>query len=172
MASGGSGVKTDALAGSGTATSNAAGLYSPLTSSYAALASGTDGLSPQQKTNALTASGQSLGGSAAAITGQGALEQARTGNVGSYAAIADAAMRGGGAQESANALGVQNQSDEIARQNQRVGLAGETGLYDTNSQDALSYLNVANNAAKPFWQTALLQGISSAGQAAGAYAGK
>lgn len=151
-ASGSSGVKNDAFAGLGQAQGQADNAYNTVNPIYTQEATHPMGLTPQQIADQRTASDQTLGGSDAAAAGEGARLAATTNNAGGYqAAIAEAARRAGQTQ-SQNNLGIDNESDMLARQQQQEGLAGLNGIYNTQSQDALSYLNTANAAKPTFWQ--------------------
>ena len=166
----GSGVKTDAFQNYGTNAGTAAGALSTVNPIYSKLATGTVGLTPQQQSNALTASGQSLGGGVASAVGQGDLMAARTGNVGGYTAALDDASRQAGVQQSSNALGVQNQSDQIARQNQQIGLGGLSGIYNDANGQANQSLQVANQAQPGFFSKLLMASLQPGASAYGAYA--
>ena len=109
----------------------------------------------------LTASAQSLGGGVSAATGQAGLMAARTGNAGGFSAALDDAAGQAGIQQSANALGVQNQSAQIARQNQDIGLQGLSNEYNTGTGASISALNTANSAQPSFWQRFAQQGANS-----------
>lgn len=148
MAMSGSGVEKDALAASGTAQNQAAGAYGTLNPIYTQEATNPQGFTQQQTANQLTASAQNLGGGVAADVGQGALLAARTNNAGGATAAIDAAAHGAQAQQSENALGVQNQSAMLARQQQQQGLAGLNGIYDDANRTGGDYLNTANSAAQ------------------------
>lgn len=169
---GSSGVKDAAMTNYGTNSANAAGALSTINPIYSQMAAGGMGYTPQQKSDQLTASSQSLGGGVAGAVGQGGLMAARTGNAGGAAAALDDASRQAGVQQSSNALDVQNRSDQLATDNQRVGLSGLNSIYSGANGQADASLNTANQAAKPFWQQALLAGISGGGQVGAAYAGK
>lgn len=166
MAMSGSGVKTDALANYGTNSANAAGAVNELNPIYSQMATGDDGLTPQQKADALTASSQSTGGGVASAVGQGGLLAARTGNAGGATAAIDDAARTAGVTNSANALNVQNQSDAIARQNQATGLNGLNSIYDEANGQADASLNTANNTQPSFLQRLASGAVGAAGMAA------
>jgi hypothetical protein len=166
-----SGVKSDALANYGTNSSTAAGALSTINPIYSQMAQGNMGLTPRQKSDALTASSGSLGGGVAGAVGEGGLLAARTGNAGGATAALDDAARTAGVTQSQNALGVQNQSDAIARQNQQTGLSGLNSIYSGSNQQADASLNTANNVPQSFWQKLALQGVQSAGQVGAAFAG-
>jgi hypothetical protein len=163
-------VKKDALALSGTNSNNAANALSTINPIYSKMATGTVGLAPQQKADALTASAQANGGGMASAVGQGGLYAARTGNAGAATAAIDDAARSAGVQSSKDALDVQNQSDQLAQQNQRIGLAGLNGIYQDATGQADAALNTANQAQPSFLSKLALTGVQAAGQAAGAFA--
>jgi hypothetical protein len=152
MASGGSGVKGDALGSYGTATGqadNAFGIAAPI---YGQMARKPQGYMPQEMADRITASNQTLGGSNAAAVGEGALASARTNNAGGYQAAIDDAARTSGATQSENVLGVMNQSDALKRQQQEEGLSGLSNIYGTASKTGMGYLDLANQAKPTFWQ--------------------
>jgi hypothetical protein len=163
---GSSGVKGDALASYGTGTAQANQAYGTANPIYTQMATNPQGYTPQEKANMVTQGAQSLGGSQAGAVGQANLMAARTGNVGGYAPAIDASARGSMRQQSDNTLGVDTQDAALKRAQQSQGLSGLNGIYQTGDQTAMQSLGAANNAAKPFWQQALLQGMQSAGQAA------
>lgn len=166
MAVSGSGVKTDALSNYGRNTGTASTALSTLNPIYSQMATGNDGLTPQQKADSLTASSQSLGGGVAADVGQGGLYGARTGNAGAPTAALDDAARSAAVTQSGNALDVQNKSDAIARQNQQTGLAGINGIYQDSNNQADASLNTANAAQPSFLKQLALQGVGALGTAA------
>jgi hypothetical protein len=168
---GSSGVKKDALALSGTNSNTANSALSTINPIYSQMATGTDGLTAQQKANALTASSESAGGGVASAVGQGGLLAARTGNAGGATAALDDASRMAGVTNSKNALDVQNQSDALARMNQQTGLSGLNGIYAEANGQANANLNTASNVQPGFLQKLALQGAQAAGQVGAAYAG-
>jgi hypothetical protein len=148
MAISGSGVEKNALANSAGAVKQADSAYNTVNPIYSKLAAGTTGYSPQQKADELTASSQSLGGGVSAAVGQGGLDAARTGNAGGSAAALDDAAHNAATVQSGNALDVQNRSNDLATQNQRVGLAGESSIYQDANSAGQGYLSTANSAAQ------------------------
>lgn len=152
MASGGSGVKADAIQQYGNSTGQAQSAYNTLDPIYSQWATNPQGLTPQQKSDMLTASGQSLGGGVAAATGEGNLDAARTGNEGAMAGALDDAARQAQVQQSQNALGVENQDAQLARRQQEMGVAGLDSIYNHAGDMGQSYLALANNAKPSFWQ--------------------
>ena len=154
-----------------TAQNQGASAYGTMQPIFSQMATNPQGLTEQQKANMLTSSQQSLGGGQSAAAGAGALMAARSGNAGAaVGAISDSA-RQAGVTGSQNALGIQNQDAMLARQQQEQGLNGLQGIYNTGNQTSVNALNTANQAAKPFWQQMLLQGMASGGQVAAAAAG-
>lgn len=145
MALSGSGVEKNALANSGQAVDQATSAYNTVNPIYSKLASGTVGYTPQQMADEKTASEQSTGGGVSAAVGQGGLYAARTGNAGAPTAALDDAARNAGVTNSDNALDVQNRSDALATQNQRIGLSGLNGIYDDANSTGEGYLGIANN---------------------------
>src|ERR1700743_2568467 len=157
MASGGSGVKGDELANSGTANTqsgalnaNAGNLYGSLAPTLAAEASHPAGFTQSQQAAMNTAAQQSAGGANAGAVGQGALLAARTKNAGT----ADAAIAQSGRQASQtlrdSALKTTMANANLQQQQQQEGLRGEQGLYNTDlgaSQNALGLSNQALNYA-------------------------
>jgi hypothetical protein len=172
MAMSGSGVEKNALNNSGQAVGQATSAYKTVNPIYSSMATNPEGLTPIQKADALTASSQSAGGGVASAVGQGGLMAARTGNVGGATAALDDASRMADVTNSKNTLDVQNQSDQLATQNKRVGLAGLNGIYDESNGQANASLNTANNAQPSFWRQLAMQGVQSAGQVGAAAAGK
>lgn len=148
MAISGSGVERNALANSAQSVGQAKTAYDTVNPIYSRLATGTTGYTPQQKADELTASSQSLGGGQAAAVGQGGLLEARTGNAGGAAAAIDDAAHNAATVQSSNALDVQNRSDALATQNQRVGLSGLNSVYGDANRTGADYLSTANSAAQ------------------------
>jgi hypothetical protein len=158
---GSSGVKKDALANYGANSTAAAGALNTVNPIYSAMAKDPQGLTPAEKANSLTSSAQSTGGGVASAVGQGGLMAARTGNAGGATAALDDASRMAGVTNSANALDVQNRSDQLATQNQRVGLAGVNGIYQDANGQADASLNTANNAQPSFLKQLAMQGVGA-----------
>jgi hypothetical protein len=161
------GIEGNALAGAGTAQSQAGAAYGTVNPIYTSMATSPQGYTPQEKANMITQSGQSLGGGNAAVVGQGALQTARTGNAGGAGIVADDAARASMAQQSTNTLGVDAQDAALKRQQQQIGLNGLNSIYAGANGTANSYLNTANTAAanNP-WLKLATAGIAAGGQAA------
>ncbi|GAA3758431.1 hypothetical protein [Terriglobus aquaticus] len=163
---GSSGVKNDALFSYGTNSNTAnrsLGQISPL---LATELTGSDGYTPTQLSDLYTGAAQSSGGGQAAAVGAGNLFAARDNNAGGFgASIADAA-RMAGDRNASTALQIQNQNTGLENQRQQSALSQLSDLYTSSDQQANSYLNTANQAARPFWQQMLLGGIQAAGAAA------
>jgi hypothetical protein len=150
---GSSGVKSDDLANSGTATNaaagyrgNAAGLYGSLAPAYSAMAFSPQGYGPTELAKMNTASQQSLGGSNAGVTGQAGLQAARTRNAGGSAAVLDAASQNAMRQNSANALGTEVANANLQQQQRNEGLAGLSSLYGQNINAELGEQGISNQA--------------------------
>lgn len=163
---GGSGVKKDAFANSGTAqglsgqyASNAENVYGSLEPQLAAEAAHPQGLTPQAKSAMNTAAQQSAGGSTAAAVGQGKLYSQRTNNAGGAKAAIGSAVRGAGENLSNAAVGTEVTNAKLQNQQQQAGLSGLSGLNSTETVAGLNALGLSNqalgvaNSAKPtFWQ--------------------
>ena len=92
-----------------------------------------------------TAAQQSVGGATAGAMGEGALRAARTRNSGSYAPVLDQAVRSG-------QQALSNDASRITADNVNKGIAGEQGLFGTNSGQALQALGLYNDASdNSFW---------------------
>ena len=176
MASGGSGVKADELANSGTANglasqygANAANIYGGLEPTLASESAHPTGLTPMQKASQNTASQQSAGGGTAGAIGAGKLYSARTHNAGGAKEAIGQATRGAGQNLSDAALNTEQQDAALQQKNQqaaRSGLAGlETGQTSAG-EGALGLsnqaLNIANEAKPTFWQQLGEQGAFTA----------
>jgi hypothetical protein len=167
MASGGSGVKGDEFANSGTANklasqygNNAESIYGGLEPTLASEASHPAGLTPMQKATQDTAAQQSAGGGTAGAIGAGSLYSARTHNAGGAKAAIGEATRGEGSNLSDAALGTEQQDASLAQHNQQAGLSGLEGLNSEQTgagEQALGLsnqaLNYANQTNPTFWQT-------------------
>lgn len=185
MASGGSGVKADELANSGTANTmssnlggNAGQLYGSLAPQLEAEAAHPVGYTQPQLAAMNTSAQQSAGGANAGAVGQGALLAARTKNAGT----ADAAIAQSGRQASQqlgkSALDISGKNADLQQTQQQEGLRGEQGLYGTElgaSQNALGLSNqalgLANQAKPTFLQQLGSQAAFGALSAAQAAAG-
>jgi hypothetical protein len=116
------------------------------------------GLSPQEKATMNTASSQSLGGSQAGAVGQGNLMAGRTHNPASAGAALDASAQKAGAQQSQNALGVEEFSTNLAQQKQQTALKELGSLFGTNVQGLNEALSNANNALGTYEKAKASQG--------------
>jgi hypothetical protein len=167
MASGSSGVKTDAFANSGTAgnlsnnlTANAANVYGGLEPQLQAEAAAPSGYTPTQKAAMNTSAQQSAGGGNANAIGQGRLYAARTKNAGGAKEAIGAATRGSGENLSNAAVGTEVDNANLQQKQRQEGLQGEQSLYGTElggGEQALGLSNqalgIANQAKPTFWQT-------------------
>lgn len=166
MASGGSGVKADELANSGTANAlqskysdNAANVYGGLEPQLAAEAAHPTGLTPMQKASQNTAAQQSAGGGTAGAIGAGKLYSARTHNAGGAKEAIGQATRGAGSNLSDAALNTEQQDASLQNKNRQAGLSGLEGLNSEQTsagEGALGLsdqaLGLANQAKPSFWQ--------------------
>ena len=150
-------------------------LQKQLTGIYGGMATNPQGMTPQEKNDATTASMQSTGGSVAGAVGEGNLEAARTGNAGGYqAALADAARKGI-LQNSKNALAVNNANTALKEGQREQGVAGLQGLQTGDQAASLNAMGQNTGAinaeanASPGWfqnMTGLITAISGAGKSA------
>ena len=169
------GIEKDALAMQGKAASDSGSAFGAANPVLTRMATDPMGYTQQQKSDMLTAGGQSIGGSTAGVVGQGNLTAARTNNIGGQSMALDAAARAGDQQSSVNALGVLNQDAELKQKQQQFGLQGLQGEYsDANRTgiDALGQATNAGNATNAAWQGPMNAALGAAGTAAGAYMGK
>ena len=150
---GSSGVKSDDLANSGTASNaaasyggNAGGLYGSLAPAYSAMAFNPQGYGATNLAKMNTASQQSLGGSNAGVTGQAGLQAARTRNAGGSAAVLDAASQNAMRQNSENAIGTDVANANLEQKQQGEGLAGLSSLYGQNVNAQLGEQGISNQA--------------------------
>lgn len=187
--SGGSGVKKDLFANSGTAsnlsnnlTANAANVYGSLEPTLAAEAAHPSGFTPAQKAIQNTAAQQSAGGSTASAIGQGRLYAARTRNAGGAKSAIGSGVRNAGENLSNAAVGTEAKSAELAQHKQQMGLQGLQGLNSTELSSGLGALGLSNQALDyagktppTFWQNAAneyLQAAMKAASTVGAGAGE
>src|ERR1700743_1182067 len=127
MASGGSGVKADELANSGTANTqsgalnaNAGNLYGSLAPTLAAEASHPAGFTQSQQAAMNTAAQQSAGGANAGAVGQGALLAARTKNAGTADAAIAQSARNASQQLGKTAVNTEIGSADLANRQQQA----------------------------------------------------
>jgi hypothetical protein len=117
------------------------------------------GYDPVTKNNMLVASQQGVGGASSGVTGEANLAAARTRNAGGFGRVLDEAARIKGRQLSQNALGVENQSAQLAQQKQMDAQKLLAGLYGTDTSNQLHAMGVQNQdlntaleAGKSGWQ--------------------
>lgn len=123
-------------------------LYGQLDPMLLGEATNPTGYSPTDLAAINTASQQSLGGSTAGITGQANLTAARTRNAGGFQGAVGTAGRNAQKQLSQNALGVQEQNANLKEAQKQQALSALQGLYGTNLQGAMGYLNSSNESLK------------------------
>lgn len=153
---------------------NATNLYGSIAPTLQAEAAHPAGYSPTQLSAMNTAAMQSAGGSQSGTVGQGALLAARTRNAGAAQNAVGAGSRAAGANLSNAAVGTQVKDANLAQQHQQAGIAGETGLYNTDlgaSENALGISNSAlsgadQSSANNPWMKLLTTGMTAGGQAA------
>jgi hypothetical protein len=179
----GKGAKGQQLANSGTAQQRSGQTYGEAQGGYNFLnptleqeATNPEGYTPQQLAYVNTASQQSLGGGAAATTGQANLEAARTRNAGGFQGAVGSANRGVERQASQNALGIQQSQANLQQAQRQQALSSLQSLYGTNLGASQGYLNSSNqalqaeNQAPNFWQNYLTTAMGNANKAATAAA--
>lgn len=177
----GSGVKQNALANAGSgqsisnsAVQNAGDLYGTLAPVLTNESINPQGIAPADLAKMNTAAQQSAGGSMSGAVGQGSLLAARTKNAGTADAAIAKSAESAGQNLSNQALNVQNENTQTKLKQQQQGLGGLESLYGTNEGEAVSGLSASNsalnaaNAAQPYWQKLLSQGIQAGGQVAAA----
>lgn len=119
--------------------------YQQLSPKYSQFVNDPQGFTPQQKSNLVTSTLQTNGGSTAGAVGQGGLFAARTNNAGGAAQAIDDAARMGNVNQTNEALGVEDQDALLARQQQMAGLQGEQQLYSGANGAAADALGIANS---------------------------
>jgi hypothetical protein len=157
---------------------NAQGTYGALSPELRQEAINPMGFTPLERSDMLTSSEQSLGGSQAGAVGAGNLEAARTRNVGGAdAAIAEAA-RAAGRQQSTNALTTAAADTALKEEQRQAGLKGEEGVLGLETGSTLGALgaqtgatNALTEAGKSGWFQNLLAGINAVSGAGTAAAG-
>ena len=161
--------------------SAASGISAQLVPQLQREATGNVGLSPTQANNELVAGEQGAGGATAGVTGAAGLNAMRTRNSGALSGVLDQAARSRGQTLSNNALGVQKQSTDIARQNQERSQQMLSGLYGTDvgaQMHAMGLeapdINAGVNAGNSGWfqdATQLINALGGKAAQAGAMAG-
>jgi hypothetical protein len=157
----------------GTAETNANQLYKQLFPAFEAEATNPQGFGREDLAAMNTAAQQSVGGATAGAVGEGDLEAARTRNAGGFQPALDEAVRSGERQLSTDALGVQEENARLKEAQRQAGLAGEAGLYGTNTGDMLNALGIENNSTNALtnagnsgWFQNMVGLINAAGNAA------
>jgi hypothetical protein len=158
---------------SGLYNGNASAIKNTLSPELQAESATPMGYSPSQMASQTTAAEQTAGGGAAGATGGAMLRAARSGNVGAAQPAISQASRNASQNLSQTNADINTNSANLGAKRQMSAQSGLEDLYGTNvnaGENALNISNTANQDAaniKPFWQTMLLQGMQSAGQAAG-----
>lgn len=131
---------------------NATAAYANLMPQYTNMALNPQGFSPTDKANFNTANMQASGGATAGAVTQGNLNAARTRNAGAYQGTLSQATRAGAQESGDNALKVQNADALLKQQQQQEGLAGESGLYNSNLGAATGQTNAENQSTQALTQ--------------------
>ena len=142
----------------------------PLTSQLQAQAANPQGYTPQQLAYMNTASQQSLGGGAAATTGQANLEAARTRNAGGFTGAVGSANRATQRQASQNALGIQSEQAKLQQEQRQQALSALQQLYGTDTTGSNTSLQTSTTAADDLakiQEQELAMGVSAAENVAG-----
>jgi hypothetical protein len=104
------------------------------------------GYSQQALTSMLGAGMAGTGGATSGVTGQAALEQARTRNASGFSGALDAAQRERGQQNASASEGVAANNAQLQQQQQQSAAGALQGMYGTQSGDALKALGQQNDA--------------------------
>lgn len=134
------------------------------------------GYSQQDKTSMLSAAQGGAGGATAGLTGQAALEAARTRNGGGFATALDAAARSRQQATAGASEGIAAQDANLKNSQQQSAASGLQGLFGTDSGNALKALGLQDqaigtetDAGKSGWlqnATGILNAVSGAGKSA------
>jgi hypothetical protein len=164
--------KTAAATGAGYGTS-ASGISDTLVPQLNAEATGNIGYTPQQQNNMLVAGEQGAGGANAGIAGQAGLQVGRTRNSAATSGVLDEAARDKTRQMSTNALGVANESANLAQKKQAGAQSALEGLYGTDVSAQLRAMglipedvNADTNAGSQGWlqnATGVIKALGSLG---------
>ncbi len=121
-------------------------LSGQLTPIYTQQATNPQGMTPQEMNDARTATMESTGGGVAAVTGEGNLEAARSGNAGGYqAALADASRRGI-ATNASKALQLENLNTALKESQRESGVGGLQHLQSQNQGATLAAMGLDTGA--------------------------
>lgn len=144
-------------------------IYSSIGPQLKNMAANPQGYSPEDINAMTTASNQALGGATAGVTGQAALQTARTRNAGGYSSALDSAARGAEQEQSQNALAIQGANADVKQQQQQSALGMLGNLYGTNVGATLGGYGASNAAlgtqlgASPGWFQNMTSLISALG---------
>lgn len=180
----GKGAKGALLKNSGTAQKRSDTLYNEGQQNYGDLygklkheSENPEGYNPQQLAYMRTASEQSVGGGAAATTGQANLETARTRNSGGFQGAVGTSNRNAQKDLSQKSLEIESNQANLQQAQKQQALQQLMSLYNTTGAQAGGYLDSstkaldAENNAPNFWQQYILQAQKNAQTAASAGAG-
>jgi hypothetical protein len=137
------------------------------------------GYSQGAMTAMLGSSMAGTGGATSGVTGQAALEQARTRNASGFSGALDAAQRMRGQQNASASEGVAANNAQLQQQQQQSAASGLSGMYGTDSSNALNALGLQDKAIQTASDTGWLNqavkagtgAVSAAAQAYKAYTG-
>jgi hypothetical protein len=137
------------------------------------------GYSQGALTSMLGAGMAGTGGATSGVTGQAALEQARTRNASGFSGALDAAQRMRGQQNASASEGVAANNAQLQQQQQQSAASGLSGMYGTDSSNALNALGLQDKAIQTASDTGWLNqavkagtgAVSAAAQAYKAYTG-
>jgi hypothetical protein len=129
-----------------TAGANASQIGSSIIPGLEAEAQGGQGLTAAQKNAALVSGAQAIGGVNSGVTGDANLAASRTRNAGGFTGALDDAARIKSRQQSANALGVENESTQLANEKQLAAQKELGGLYGTDTSAQLQAMGLSNQS--------------------------
>jgi hypothetical protein len=104
------------------------------------------GYGAQQIAQMETAGGQATAGAAGAGKEAATLNASRTGNTAAIPGVIDATTRAAMAQQSNNALGIQQANANLKQQQQQEGVSGLEQMYGTDVNAALNALGLSTSA--------------------------
>jgi hypothetical protein len=136
------------------------------------------GYTPLEKSRMLTAGAEGIGGAGAGAGGASMLEKLRTGSPSGFSSALQEVARQKGRQLSQNALGVENESSNLAQRKQQNAQQMLGNLYGVTSGNQLKAmgladedLNTALRAGQSGWLQNVEGGLNTIGNLAGGAAG-
>lgn len=134
--------------GAATYGSEAQNIQSQLLPFYRGYMNESHGLTPEQQNEQLDYASAGAGGANAALSGQAALEGARTRNSNALTAALDAASRNRGQQMAKANQAVGMEDINLANQHHQQGAEGMAGLYGADTRTMLGEQGIQNDAIK------------------------